>query len=176
MSQVSLLRDQLQQAQAFLDMSLDGVTPDQAHWAPPGKANPLSATLAHLITGEDAFVGGMLRGGAPLAAAAWAGKTGLSEPPPPPFPPQPWDQWGRRVRADMGALRAYGQAVFAATDGYVASLSDADLSRTLDLSAVGLGQHTLAWVISNAVLGHRLSHWGEIACLKGLQGEQGYPF
>ena len=173
---VALLRQQLKQAQEFLKMTLNDVTPEQAHWAPPGTANPLGATYAHLTIGEDAFVNGMLKRSAPLAAGSWASKVGVSEPPPPPFPPKPWDEWGRRVQVDLGALSQYGQAVFAATDDYLASLVDADLSAPIDLSAVGLGQQTLAWVISNGVLGHRLSHWGEVSCLKGLQGAKGFPF
>ncbi len=176
MDRVSLLREQLKQAHEFLEGTMADVTVDQARWAPPGKANPLGATYAHLVLGEDGFVNGMLKGSAPLAATTWVGKVGISEPPPPPFPPKPWDEWGRRVRVDLGPLRQYGQAVFAATDEYLASLSDGDLARTIDLSAIGLGQQTVAWVISNGVLGHRLSHWGEIACLKGLQGAKGFPF
>ncbi len=89
MSQVALLRQQLKQAQEFLDMTVSDVTDEQAQWLPPGNANPLGATLAHLITGEDGFVSGMLRQAAPLAADSWAGKTGLSEPPPAPFRPSP---------------------------------------------------------------------------------------
>jgi len=176
MNAVSLLRDQLNQSYQFLEMTLNDVTAEQAHWAPPGKANPLGATLAHLALGEDAFVNGMLKGSAPLAAGGWADKTGISEPPPPPFPPKPWDLWGRSVRVDLDALRRYAGAVHAATGEYLASLTPADLTGGVDLSAVGLGQQTLAWVISNGVIGHRLSHWGEIACLKGLQGAKGFPF
>ena len=176
MSQVDLLREQLRQAEEFLETTLSDVTAGQAHWSPPGSANPLGATLAHLITGEDAFVGGMLAGKGPLGTGAWADRTGLSEPPPPPFPPKPWNEWGRRLRVDLEALRGYGIAVFAATDEYLASLDDGNLARTMDLSVVGLGEQTLGWVISNAVLGHRLSHWGEISCLKGLQGGKGFPF
>ena len=73
------------------------------------------------------------------------------------------------MKVDLHALGQYREAVFSATDEYLSSLADDDLKRVMDLSAVGLGQRTLGWVISNAVLGHRLSHWGEISCLKGLQ-------
>src|SRR3990172_3479035 len=175
MSQVSLLRDQVKQAHEFLEGTVADVVPEQAHWLPPGKANPLGATYAHVLMGEDGFVNGMLRQAAPLAVTSWAGKVGVSEPPPPPFPPKPWDQWGRQVRVDLSMLRQYAQAVYAVTDEYLASLADGDLTRQIDLSGVGLGTQTLGWVISNGVLGHVFSHWGEIACLKGLQGAQGFP-
>jgi hypothetical protein len=58
------------------------VTPVEAHWSPPGKAHPLGANYAHVVIGEDGVVNGMLKGEAPLFAATWAGKTGVSELPP----------------------------------------------------------------------------------------------
>jgi hypothetical protein len=150
------------------------VTPDQAHWAPPGIANPLGATYAHLVLGEDFLINGMLKGSAPLAATSWAGKVGLSEPPP--SIGEPWDKWGRRVQVDLTALHRYAQAVYQASDEYLASLGNDGLNRPLDLSAFQLGQQTVGWLLSNAVLGHVAEHCGEVACLKGLQGAKGYPF
>ncbi len=173
MDAISLLREQCQAAHGFLEETMKDVTPEQAHWLPTGKANPLGATYAHLVMGEDWFVNSLLKGGAPLAATSWAGKAGISEPPP---MDASWDQWGRRVRVDLNALRQYAQAVYAATDEFLASLTDAALQRPIDLSAFGLGQQTLGWALSNGVAGHAHNHCGEIACLKGLQGMQGYPF
>jgi DinB superfamily len=175
LSQAQLLREQLRQAGEFLEGTVGDVTPEQAHWAPPGTSNPLGATYAHILLGEDFFTS-MLRGAQPLFEREWAGRTGVSEPPPGPFPPQPWHDWGRTVRVDFDGMRKYGAAVFAATDAYVASLSDQELARPVDVSALGLGGVPLSWLISNGVLGHRFSHWGEISCLKGLQGAKGLPF
>jgi uncharacterized damage-inducible protein DinB len=76
---------------------------------------------------------------------------------------------------DLGQLHSYAQAVYAATDEYLGSLSDADLARTIDLSAMGLGQQSLGWLLS-LMLNNITWHTGEIACLKGLQGKKGYPF
>ncbi|MBI4504819.1 MAG: DinB family protein [Chloroflexi bacterium] len=118
-------------------------------------------------------MGGVLRGAAPLFATTWAGRVGVSELPPPPASGQPgippWDQWARSVRVDLAALRQYGQAVYAASDEYLASLTDGDLTRVIDLSFAGLGQQTLAWVLAAGVVGHTWSHLGEISTLKGLQ-------
>ena len=174
MDAISLLRQQLQDAHGFLEETMKDVTAEQAHWAPPGIANPLAATYAHLLLGEDFIINGMLKGSGPLAATAWAGKLGLSEPLPPPT--EPWDKWGRRVRVDLSALRQYAQAVYKASDEYLASLGNDGLSRPIDLSAFQLGQQTVAWLLSNAVLGHVAGHCGEVSCLKGLQGAKGYPF
>jgi hypothetical protein len=172
---VSLLRDQLKQSHEFLELVMNDVTPEQVHWTPPGIANPLGATYAHLVMSEDGFVNGMLKGSAPLMAGAWASKTGLSEPPPS-APGESWYLWAKQARVDLGALRQYAQAVYAATDQFLASLADSDLTRPIDLTAFGLGNQTLAWILSNGVLGHVHGHGGEIACLKGLQGAKGSPF
>jgi hypothetical protein len=170
----SLLRKQLQEAHWLLDETMKDVTAEQAHWTPPGIANPLGASYAHAVMSEDFIINGMLKGGAPLAMSTWAGKIGLSAPPPPPT--EPWDKWGRQVRVDVTALRQYAQDVYKASDEYLASLGDDVLSRPLDLSAFGAGEQTVGWLLTNAVVGHANSHCGEVSCLKGLQGVKGYPF
>ncbi len=63
---------------------------------------------------------------------------------------------------------------YAASDEYLADLSDEQLRQTVDLSWVGLGTPTIQWILSDVLVGHAFSHAGEIACLKGLQGSQGY--
>jgi hypothetical protein len=180
MSGIRLLRDQLRQAHGFLESALADVGPEQAHWRPEGLANPLGATYAHVLIGEDAFVAG-LRGEPALFVDGWTGRVGVSGLPPLGQPGdvlplgREWHDWGRRVRVELPALRAYGNAVHEATDQYLAGLSDDDLNRPLDLSAAGFGEQTLAWVLSAGLIGHVLSHWGEIVCLKGLQGGRGFP-
>jgi hypothetical protein len=176
---VSLFREQLQAAHGLLEGTVGDVTPEEAHWSPPGRANPLGANYAHTVMGEDATVNGMLRRDAPLFASSWAGKAGVSEPPPGPDPNAPgfpdWSKWARRVKVDLPALRKYAEAVYAATDEYLASLTDDDLNRPVDLSALGLGEHTVRYLLTNGVLGNAYNHCGEISCLKGLQGKRGYP-
>jgi hypothetical protein len=172
---VSILRQQLKDAHGILEGTMQDVTSEQAHWSPPGIANPLGASYAHLVLSEDGIINGMLKKGAPLAATAWAGKVGISEPPPQ-NPADPWNQWARRVQVDLSALRQYAQAVYAASDEYLASLKVEDLNQPLDLSAFGLGEQTVGWMLNNAVVGHVSNHCGEVSCLKGLQGVKGYPF
>jgi len=174
MDAVSLLRQQLRDAHGFLEETMKDVTAEQAHWTPPGIANPLGASYAHLVLSEDFTINGMLKGGAPLAASSWAGKVGISEPLPPPT--EPWGKWGRQVRIDLPVLRQYAQDVYKASDEYLASLNGDALNRPLDLSAFGVGQQTVGWLLSNTVVGHVNGHCGEVSCLKGLQGAKGYPF
>ncbi len=172
MDTIQFLREQRRQAQDFLMGTLAEVSVEHAHAPMPGAMNPIGATYAHLATGEDGFVNGLIRGGVPLFASDWAGKTGISE-----MPPQDgdWQDWGKRVRVDLVALSAYGAAVAASTDAYLATLTPNDLDRTLDLSAAGFGEKSVGWVLGAGVLGHVLSHWGELCALHGALGGRGFP-
>lgn len=176
MNAVDYIRQEIQAGHWWLEGTMADVTPDQLHWIPPGVANPIGACYAHVAVAEDMVIQGMLRQAAPLSASTWAGKTGLSEPMPTPGPEWgKYAEWARTVRVDLPALKQYAQAVYAATDQYLASLSDADLDRKIDLSGVGMGEQTAGWVLGLLVVNHIGTETGEISCLKGLQGAKGYP-
>ncbi|MEZ4715757.1 MAG: hypothetical protein R2851_06670 [Caldilineaceae bacterium] len=85
------------------------------------------------------------------------------------------DDWDKQVQIDLDALRAHGQAVYADTDAYIGSLSDADLDQDLDLSAMGFGTQKLGWLLG-IMLSNIQWHTGEISAIKGVQGRKGYPF
>ena len=177
---IAFFVEELQAAHQTLEGTITGVTQEQARWHPPGIANPVGATYAHVVLSEDATINGMFKGQAPLFASTWAGKTGVSELPPMMNPQKPgfpdWSEWGRRVRVDMEKHREYAKAVYAASEAYLLTLGDGDLNRAIDLSVLGLGQSTLRFVLINGILGNALTHCGEISCLKGLQSVRGYLF
>ena len=133
-TRVEFVRRIVRDARQVLDGTMADVTPTQVHFIPPGVANPLGATYAHVVCSEDMIVQGMFRQVAPLSASTWVDRTGLSEPMPLPGPE--WANyagWTRRVTIDLQALRQYGQAVAAETDAWIASLSESDLDRPVDL-------------------------------------------
>ncbi len=178
MDGVSLLRLQLQIAHEVLEGTMMDVTSEQAQWTPPGVATPLGASYAHTVLSEDMVINGMLRHQPTLSMTTYAGKLGVSAPQP--IPGSGWTEaypaWTRSVQVDLPALKEYAQAVHRSSDEYLASLTPEDLDSTLDLSAIGMGQPTLAWAFSILVIGHINNIAGEISCLKGLQGAKGYPF
>src|SRR3954453_9804609 len=109
-----LLRQQVSIAHDILEATMAAVTPEQAHWAPPGIANPLGATYAHVVVSEDFVVNAMFRRQAPLNAGAWSTRTGLTPPIPPPASPM-WSEypaWTREVRVDLEAMQSYARAVY----------------------------------------------------------------
>src|SRR6266568_132069 len=168
-TRVELVRRIVRDARQVLDGTMADVTPTQVHFIPPGVANPLGATYAHVVCSEDMIVQGMFRQVAPLSASTWVDRTGLSEPMPMPGPGwADYGPWTRRVKIDLAALRAYGQGVGEQTDSWLASLTDADLARPLDLSGMGFGQHTLATAVALLVVHHLATETGEIAVLKGI--------
>ena len=175
-TRVELLRRIVRDARQVLDGTMADVTQAQVDYIPPGIANPLGATYAHVVCVEDMVVQGMLRQAPPLFASSWAGRTGLSQPMPLPGPDWPaYGPWTRSVKIDLAGLRMYARAVADVTDQWLAGLSEEELDRPVDLSGAGLGQHTLASAIGLLLANHLGTETGEIAVLKGIQGARGYP-
>jgi hypothetical protein len=123
----ALLHWQFQLAHQRLDTTLDTTIErlgaEAVYRCAPGAAAPAGAWYGQMVVCEDVSVNGVLAAGTPLALSTWAGCTGLSELPPLGEPAE-WRAWARGVRLDRAALRAYTQAVYAATDCYIADLPD----------------------------------------------------
>lgn len=173
MDAIDLYRTLLRSAHDFLEGTLGDVTPTQFTWDPPGKAFSIGANYAHVLGAEDMAIQGLLQEKPALAAAAWAGKVGASEPPPL-GPGVDIKGWSQRAKLDLAGMRRYGQAVYAASDEYLASIRPGELNRPIDLSQFGLGKQTVLFVLT-AILSNASLHTGEISCLKGQQGAKGYP-
>lgn len=177
---VTALREVLAAGHRLLEATMADVTGEIAADVPPGTALPIAACYAHVVVGEDGMVNGILKGGHPLFIGAWSGKTGLSALPPGPDPNgramPDWTAWARSVTVDLAALRRYAEAVYNASDAFLAGLAEKDLSRPLDLTALGLGTRTVGFLVTEGLAPHAFVHGGEIACLKGILGLKGSPF
>jgi hypothetical protein len=171
MKAVTHLLEEFQWARQLLEVVTADLTPEQAHWRPPGIANPIGAIYAHAVAGADGVVNRLLKGKLPFFAGEWRGKTGASDP--------VWQlelERGRALQIDLPAFREYTSAVFASVEDYIRSLTDEDLDREIDLTNAGMGQRTVGWALGALLIGHINNMSGEISCLKGLQGTKGYPF
>lgn len=170
-----ILLTQLKAVHAALEQTMEGVTDEVAHFMPPGKANPIAGTYAHLIFSEDMFVHSFLKKTKPLLETTFNGKTGASE-----VHPMEWEvaypKWLKEVKIDVKTFREYAKAVFAASEEYVATLTDDDLEKDVDMSSFGMGSKKTHDFISGLISGHAYSIMGEISVLKGIQGLKGYPF
>lgn len=114
----ALLRWQLQLAHELLE---EAIAPLDA--LAGRRAARAAACYADALIREDVGVNGVLAGSRPLALSTWAGRTGVSELPPLAGPID-WPAWASRVELDLALLRPYAAAVYAATDAYVAALTD----------------------------------------------------
>jgi len=135
-----------------------------------GTALSIAANYAHLVLSEDRHITRAFEGKTPMASAEWAGKTGISELPPAGTGADR-SRWARDVRVDIPALRQYAQAVYVATDNYVANLSPHDLDREIERGS--MGKRSLNWWLTLLVV-HAANHTGEISTVKGIQGQRGY--
>lgn len=172
MDAVSLFKTQIGFTHEVVEGTMANVDADVCHKTPGGKAHPIGATYAHIVLSEDFIVNMIIRGQTPLVMGEWAGKAGVSEPPP--MPGGDLFGWANRVKVDVDQLRKYAQAVYASTSEYVSSLSEGDLDRELDVP--GFGKNTLAYYLNVGAVVHPSNHIGEVSAMKGIQGLQGYPF
>jgi hypothetical protein len=171
---VELIRSEMKTAHDWFEGTMADVTPEQANWQPPGVAHPIGALYAHTVAAEDMMVNGLLKGGAPLFATTWAGKTGISGDPQ--LATQMTPEWSRSVNVDLPTAREYAAAVYAATDDYLGGMDAADLDRAVDLSDWGMGEWSEGSFLISIVLAHVHDLMGEVSALKGVQGAKGYPF
>lgn len=150
-------------AGAFQDL-----TNAQFNWTPPGRANSIAVTLLHAYGIEDAFIQGKLLNQPQIwDSEGWAAKVGVAE------IPDLGNGWAgmRVVTLAKELVIAYGQAVQAATERYLATLTLEELDKPVQM---GPRTGTAAELLSILVI-HNTSHSGEIAALKGFQGLQGQP-
>ena len=171
MNAIDIHKESLQWAYEILEMVMTDVTPEQAHQHPPGIANPIAATYAHALVDLDVIPSLLLQGNLPMYETTWKDRTGISEP--------QWASdfdWGRQVKVDLAAARAYGKAAHDAAQAYLDTLGETDLMREIDLTAQDLGVRTVSWCITALIASHLNNMAGEISVLKGIQGARGYPF
>jgi hypothetical protein len=144
---------------------------DEAHvnWAPPGTANAIGAILLHQAGVEDAIVHRLCQGQPSLwDRDGWAARVGVER--------VPGRDGGWREACGSLALEpvlAYRDAVWAATDAYLAALTDDELRREVR-SPFG-GQRPIADILALVAV-HGPFHAGEVSALKGVQGGRGLPF
>jgi hypothetical protein len=79
----------------------------------------------------------------------------------------------RALRVRLPALHEYARAVAAALKGWLATLTPADLERTV---RTPIGECSVAHALEVFVAWHINAHCGEISALKGCQSCRGYPF
>lgn len=173
MDAIDLIRYQTRQAWAWLNMTVEDVTEEQANWQPPGMANSIGATYAHTIITADEDFNMVYDGGETLLNRGWDGRCGLNELPPQEFG-WDWHDWATRVRLDWSAFREYAAEVERCVESFLDRLSPEALAKPVDMTPWGLGTWTGLNIYILHGYDHPKLHGGEISCLKGLQGAHGW--
>lgn len=173
---LTLIKEEIKSAHDMLESVVADVKPEDVQKDPGGKAFPLGSMYAHLVFSEDVILRGMVQKQTPLCQGEWANKTGTNTPMP--AYDEQWsannETWSKTVTVDLTQLRAYAQAVYASTDAYVATLTDDDMDKEIDLGA--WGKKKLGSLLAQMVVAHAYSLTGEISAIKGVHGSKGYPF
>jgi len=169
----AVLRQQLTGYHDILEQTIADCGQETVDKNPGGGATitNIGSIYVHTVFSEDGILHGMLQKKPPIYKTGnWAARTNVEMP----ASPELTVEWGRSVKVNLPAFREYARAVYAATDAYVAALSDADLDRKVDTGFIG--EQTVAFVLSNVLGWHAAEHTGEIAALKGVQGLKGLQF
>jgi hypothetical protein len=155
------------QAQAsfdWLEAIVADVDAEQAMWRPPGRANTIAATYAHIVRNVDEDINQRLIPTTDAQRGPWRGRTGLE---------LGRSDFDNGAQTDWLALRAYGQAIGAFVVEVVDAMSPEDLGRIADLSTPDRDVWRGIDIVRLSVSTHVRLRGGEIVCLKGLQGMRG---
>jgi len=169
MNVIEYIRGEMASVRRTVDRIMKDITAEVFNWAPPGTANTISATFIHLMNVEDNFIQKIIQGKPSVwESSAWSEKTGVQKPP---SIGEDWSEFKHR-KISIQPLLDYKDAVWAATDAYLATLTAEELDRKVKFAG---GERTVGEMLRLSV-SQSHSHAGEIAALKGLQGIQGLPF
>jgi hypothetical protein len=169
MDTIEFICDLMASVRRSIDASMKDTTVGQLNWTPPGTSSPISAVFVHLLNSEDFFIQAVIQGKPKLwEAGGWGEKTGVKNTPD--FGGN-WDEY-RHMTLALQPVLAYQRVVYEATDSYLDKLTSEELERKVKFAG---GEHSVAAMILHTTC-HTLTHAGEIAVLKGIQGVKGLPY
>jgi hypothetical protein len=163
------LREGMRNQHNMYDQAVGQLTPDQLHWVARGtNANHIGFTLWHYVRTEDNVIQFILQDRKPTI---WIDGNYFER-----FGLDRIAQGTGMTTDDAHALRLpaidqwmeYQNAVWKATDDFLASVDDESLERVVQVKP--LPEMAARQALSNIVLTHGHSHFGEICMLRVLQG------
>ncbi len=168
MNGVAAIKETLGLARQYLEAAIQETDAATLGRKLPGATvGPIGEIYGHTVGGEDWAFNQLIQGRDQLLkSGGWASKLGLDA-------KSTEHDWNAVAQGHMKELQEYGKAVFAATDAFLDSISDADLDKPIDFFG---RKESMGWVIADTVLVHVAFHSGEIASLKGVMGLKGLPW
>jgi hypothetical protein len=170
MSTAEFIRSSLRQQHGMYNDAISDLTEEQLHWRANDKGLPASFILWHYVRTEDNIIQFVLQ----RKPTVWL-ERGLNEK----FGLPANAQGTGMSHEDAQNLRLepkdvfydYMQAVWQATDDFLASTNDEALQEMTTVKP--LGEMPVQNAIGNMCLTHGFTHLGEIAHLRGLMGLKG---
>ncbi|MGB2695720.1 MAG: DinB family protein [Dehalococcoidia bacterium] len=172
MTIIEFMREALRTQHSEIGHALRDLTPEHLHWVPENsKVNSIGFTLWHYVRTEDNIVQFILQERKPTVwiTGGYFERFGLDK----------VAQGTGMSTEDAHALRLppmsdwmeYQQAVWQATDDYLASIDEASLDRKMTVRP--FGEITALEALRRPCLAHGHGHFGEICVLRSLQGLPG---
>jgi hypothetical protein len=158
MNTVELLQYSLDTAFGIFSQVTADLTQEQIDWQPPGVVNTIGSIYSHILTYVDWFVQDLCIDQNPFPESVEAAVK---------------DHGMRHVQADLAALHENAGTVWKKAQGWLSSLTPADLEIIRNTTVGELNQGQMMEIY---IIWHINVHCGEIAALKGCQGAKGYPF
>ena len=158
MNTLELLQYSLNTAFGILSQVTADLTQEQIDWQPPGVVNTIGSIYSHILSYVDWFVQDLCVDQKPFPKSI---ETATKE------------HGLRHVQADLAALQEGAGAVWEKAQGWLSSLTPADLDIIRQTTVGELNQGQMFEIY---IVWHVNVHCGEIAALKGCQGAKGYPF
>jgi hypothetical protein len=153
----------------MLEAVIDGCSAETLNYIVPGSnIGSIGAIYAHAVFDEDGMVTGPIGGTTVYESGGFKDRAELAMP-----GPAQSQEWSQGTAIDVAAFREYAQAVYAATDVFLANVSDENLAAEVDTFS---GKQPLGEFLGTVGLWHITSHQGEISAIKGAQGLRGLPF
>jgi uncharacterized damage-inducible protein DinB len=168
MNATTYLSKQINSMRYLQDSVLKSITDAVLLWEPPGTLTCIGLIWLHMIGGEDAFIATLKDQPSLWKTAGWKETFGLEK-----YPNlgEDWNDY-THARLTVTDLQAYTQAARTQTDAYLASITDETLDEKIEFFTESDPKADV-WTL---LVSHSLQHTGEIAAIKGLQGEKGLPF
>jgi hypothetical protein len=160
MNTVELLQYSVGVAFDILGQVTADLTQEQVDWRPPGIANTIGSVYCHTLTYVDYFVREFCIEGKRLPESVDA-------------IPDDHVLWLRDVQKDVSELHQFASEVRSTLQGWLSSLTPADLDRRRHTT---VGELNVGQMLEIYIVWHINVHCGEISALKGCQGLKGYPW
>ncbi|UCC17168.1 MAG: DinB family protein [Dehalococcoidales bacterium] len=156
----------LSNLQDALTRALDGLTPEELTYQPNKESNSIGFILWHQIRAEDMMViATLMEKQEEWEAGKWAARMGFEED----FGDNGWGYTAEQVSSfavpNLEEMIAYGKAVRAETEKYVAGLTPEDFD---EVKTAMFGESPVSNILT-MLIGELALHTGHITYLRGLQ-------